>query len=215
MNLLFHSECTNQPLSVEPATQEVFHVELKDRKDKPLKLNRNKKKQWITPQPPCLSKCFIPRLLERCFFQRKATPQGPASHPPVDWTSPQTAWDEDVLVDSQLPGPSNWRMKEIQWQKLQEITNLEQVHPGERLLGLMMFRGSFCLKFQVRSCLHRHPKKRWNFPVESFQAKACIQKKLSDTPQFKAFCLEHQSGLHLLVAFLTGLVVISSQPKHF
>lgn len=79
MNLLFHSECTNQPLSVEPATEEVFHVELKDRKDKPLKLNRNKKQTVNHPPTPLSLQVFYSAAAGKVFFSKK----GHSSRPGV------------------------------------------------------------------------------------------------------------------------------------
>lgn len=65
-------------------------------------------------------------------------------------------------------------MKEIQWQKLQGNINHGFGTSSSRLkiawIDDVLFGAAF-----FRSCLH--PEKKWNFQVESFQAKACIPKK--------------------------------------
>ena len=141
-NLLFHSECMNQPVSVEPATEEVFDVELKDRKNKPLKLNPKEKKTGNHPQPSCLSKCFYPRLLERFFFKKekllkaRRVPSACRLDKPsncLGWRCSSrfpAAWNHPIGGWKKSSGKNSRKSKSRIW---------EQVHPGWRLLGLMMF----------------------------------------------------------------------------
>ena len=178
-NLLFHSECTNQPFSVEPATEEVFHVELKDRKNKPkTKPQTIKNRESPNPPNPLVSPSVFFRGCWKGVFSKKGHSSRPgvpsacrldkpsnclgwrcSSRFPAAWNHPIGGWKKS--------SGKNSRKSQI-WNKFIQAKDCLD-------WWFVLFGEAFFFKFEVRSCLH--PKKKWNFPVGSFQAKACIPKK--------------------------------------
>ena len=125
------------------------------------------------------------------FLNHQQYPQGPA---PVDWTTLQTAWDEGVLVDSQLPGTIQLETKQKKSGKklppnhgfgnkfiqARDLPKIDEV----RFWGIFFFKDVFLKK---NSKLPSPQKSKVNFVQwKVFKQRHSFKKKIGDTAHLQS-----------------------------